>query len=193
MSSMLEKVPWTAEKYVYFILLDGMCCKCLWGPSDLWYHLMVMFLCLLFSFRICLMVRVGLWSHPYYCMAFICGFISSSLCFTKYALPMIITSNILLLDWSLASMKGPYSSILANFSLKSIVYYIKAVMPAYLLVPFTWNTTLHPFHSNPDDEVCISGAVKRRMLFSGPVCWTMSFDWAIETIYYSGILLEVVY
>ena len=33
-----------------------------------------------------------------------------------------------------------------------------------------------------DGELCISEAVRRKMLFSGTGCWPVSFDCAIETI-----------
>lgn len=97
--------------------------------------------------------------------------------------------NVLLLYCALVSMKWPYSSLLASLSLKPIVYYIKTMMPTYFLLLFAQNTVFPPFTltiSILDGEVYISEAVERKMLFSGPVCWPMSFDWASKTITIQG-------
>lgn len=96
-----------------------------------------------------------------------------------YLWPCMLHYNVLLLYCSLVNRKWPYSSLLTSLSSKPIVYYIKAMMPAYFLPLFAQNTIFHPFTltgSILDGEVYISEVVNRKMLFSGPVCWPMSFE-----------------
>jgi hypothetical protein len=134
MWSILEKVPWAAEKKVYMRLLGGIFYGCLLHPL-IWYSLALKSLCW--------------WQQDtevihYYCIWI---FMFSSVCFMKLVAPMFGAYKLTIIIRLFPSVI--YSDLLllclANFDLKITLSCMTIGIPACFQFLLAWYITFHPF------------------------------------------------
>jgi hypothetical protein len=172
-------------------LLDEIFYRHQLGPFDLWYHLVLGFLCWFFCLDDLPIGKRGILTSPStIVLESICAFKSFSVCLMKQGALALGAYRLIVVTffWCIApfiSMECPSLSCVTNVSLKSTLSDISITTPAFL--GSHWLGNLFPAcYPKPVfisvNKIGLLLTTDCQIFLFNPLCWMVSFDGGVEPI-----------